>query len=286
MKKHGKPMRFTGLDGVGLAAEAWGEAGAPPVIFAHGGGQTRYAWATVAQSVAAEGWHGIAVDLRGHGESDWAPDGDYRIDKFGGDLRRVAQALHQPAVVVGASLGGVAAMLAEGGGEGPIFRAMVLADITPRIEPQGVNRIVGFLKKHAEEGFANPDEAAHAIAEYRGQPSRGGAGAGLSRYLRKSPDGRYRWHWDPKFMLGEKASQPGPEQAERIAGAARTIRIPTLLVHGRESDLVSAETVREFLELVPGAEYLDVAEAGHMIVGDRNDAFAAGLLDFLRRLPR
>jgi pimeloyl-ACP methyl ester carboxylesterase len=285
MKSTGTMLRFAGPDGVSLVAEAWGDEGAPPIVFAHGGGQTRYAWTRVAQSVAREGWHGIAVDLRGHGESGWSPDGDYRIDKFAGDLRSLTGSLSQAPVVVGASLGGVAAMLAEGGGD-PLFRAMVLADITPRVEADGVSRIIGFLRRHIDEGFASPEEAAATIAEYRGQPSRGGASAGLARYLRQSPDGRYRWHWDPKFMVGPQSSQPSPEQAERMVAAARRITIPVLLVHGKESDLVSAETVREFLDLVPNAEYLDVADAGHMIVGDRNDAFAAGLLDFLRRLPR
>jgi pimeloyl-ACP methyl ester carboxylesterase len=277
-------VRYRMDDGAALLAEIWGDDNAGrTVLFAHGGGQTRYSWAKPAHEVAEAGWRAVALDLRGHGESDWSPNGDYENDRFATDIRDVAYELGGYVVGVGASLGGLASIVAQSF-KPPPFHALVICDVTPRLESSGLKRIVGFLTKHIEQGFASPEEAVEAISEYRGQPGRKANPKSMERYLRRSPDGRYRWHWDPKFMAGSHEERVQTTMLERVAAAARTITVPTLLVHGKESDLVSDDTAREFLDLVPSARYLDIAGSGHMIVGDRNDAFAAGLLDFLREL--
>jgi pimeloyl-ACP methyl ester carboxylesterase len=99
--------------------------------------------------------------------------------------------------------------------------------------------------------------------------------------VREHPDGRYRWHWDPKFMgAGGPAEVANRELLQR---AAAKLAVPTLLVRGRESDVISHEGVREFRAVVPHAEFVDVSGAGHMVAGDRNDAFTDAVADFLDR---
>src|SRR5579862_6198716 len=128
---------FRGVGGIRLAADAWGEPSAPPVVLLHGGGQTRHSWGTTARALADRGWRAYTVDLRGHGESEWAADGDYTLDAFAGDIVAVVAALDQRPALVGASLGGVSSMTAIAESPEPIATALVLVDVAPRIEDSG-----------------------------------------------------------------------------------------------------------------------------------------------------
>lgn len=274
-------LSFTMDDGVAIAADAWGDPAHPPVVFAHGGGQTRHSWGNSAIEVARRGWHAIAYDHRGHGDSGWSADGAYPIGRFAADQLAIARQLPRPPVLVGASLGGLSAMLAQGELDPDAFAAVVLVDVTPRLNPAGAMNIIGFMREHAEEGFASLQEAADIIAEYTGRPRRRNLD-GLGKNLRLGADGRYYWHWDPNFVRGRGDAIGAPE---RLTRATRNIRAPMLLVRGRMSDLVTEELAREFLELVPGAQYVDVENARHMVAGDRNDIFTRAVVDFLDGLP-
>ena len=273
--------------GLVLRADAVGDPGGPTVVLVHGGGQTRHSWGGTARALAADGWHTVAYDQRGHGSSDRAPDQDYSNAAFATDCIDVCAALRDDGgrapVLVGASLGGLSGLLAEGTMAPGTTSALVLVDITPRMERAGVDRIVGFMLERVETGFADLDEAADAIAAYQPHRPRPTDLSGLSKNLRLDPDGRWRWHWDPDMFLG-----PTPlgtnAAAHQFDEAARHLRVPTLLVRGRMSDLVSEETARHFLELCPHAEYVDVSGAGHMVAGDRNDAFTDAVRGFLAQL--
>jgi len=282
---------FAGASGNKLVAEVFGERGSP-VLLLHGGGQTRHAWRATAGELARRGHVAYALDQRGHGDSEWIADGAYSFPDFAADVRVVAEELarrsqDKPAVI-GASLGGISALLAEGeaerGGRN-LFSSLVLVDITPRVDREGVTRIHTFMRAHAREGFATIDDAANAVAEYLPHRPRPKSNEGLKKNLRMSPDGRWRWHWDPRFIEGPRRVGADHGHTERmLVEAARGITIPALLVRGGSSELVHEAHVREFLELVPHAEYVDVANARHMVAGDRNDHFSAAVIDFLGKL--
>ena len=285
------PMIFTGVSGNKLVADVFGEKGAP-VLLLHGGGQTRHAWRQTAEAIARTGCTAYAVDQRGHGDSDWIEDGAYSFFDFAADAAAVAKAIAARAgekpVVIGASLGGIASLIAEGEaaakGES-LFSALVLVDITPRVDMSGVARIQGFMRAHAREGFATVAEAAEAVAAYLPHRPRPKSNEGLRKNLRHHPDGRWRWHWDPQFLDGPRpvARERGKVEAALVE-AARQLKVPALLVRGASSELVQEAHAKEFLELVPHAEYVDVSGARHMVAGDRNDQFSAAILGFLGRL--
>ena len=262
------------------------------MLLLHGGGQTRHAWRASAERIARAGRVAYALDQRGHGDSAWIDDGAYTFPDFAADTRAVADALAAPhgrrPVVIGASLGGIAALLAEGAAEregARVFSALVLVDIAPRVDLDGVAKIQGFMRERAAEGFASVAEAADAVAAYLPHRPRPRSHEGLKKNLRQHPDGRWRWHWDPAFIDGpHPVNTARPQVEERLAAAARGLKIPALLVRGGSSELVQEAHAREFLDLVPHAEYADVAGARHMVAGDRNDQFAAAILDFLDRL--
>ena len=277
---HGERFEFEGEDGITLVAEAWGDRANPLVIFSHGGGQTRHSWGGTAQVLAEQGWYAVAYDHRGHGESDWSEDSLYDMAHFALDMACLARSFAEPPAVVGASLGGLAAMLGAGEIQPELFRCIVLVDVTPRLNLQGVQRIFEFMSSNVDSGFATLEEAADAIAAYTGRPRRGDL-AGLRKNLRER-DGRFFWHWDPNFMTSRLTAggQPSPD---RMVAAARRIELPVLLIRGRASDVVTEEEVEEFLQLIPHAEFVDVDKARHMVAGDRNDIFTEAVQDFLAR---
>ena len=273
---------LVGAQGLKLTATFYGDESAKPIVLAHGGGQTRRAWADTALALSDAGYFAIAVDLRGHGESAWCPDGDYRIEAFAQDLNAISKYLQYPPVLVGASLGGIAAMVAAGEMNPRIFRAIVLVDITPTMEDAGVEKIIQFMSAHVEEGFESVEEAAAVISAYLPHRPTPENLNGLRSNLRKVDD-RYFWHWDPKFVLGDNRPS-GSRDPSRLAKAVQNIRAPIMLVRGRMSELVSEKNVAEFMDLVPTAHFVDIADAHHMVVGDRNDAFTNAISDFIKSL--
>ena len=285
-------IELQGSGGLKLAADVAGDPAAPPAVLLHGGGQTRYAWGSTAKVLAERGWRAYRVDLRGHGESEWSPDGRYGIDRFAGDIVEVCAQVGAVAlpVLVGASLGGISSLLAIGESDTPIARGLVLVDVAPRTEPEGVQRIGDFMAANLETGFGSLEEVADAVAAYNPHRPRPSDLSGLKKNVRLREDGRWVWHWDPAFMRGIESTDDETRSNdvmnhERLEAATRNLTVPTLLVRGRMSDLLSEEGAREMLALAPHAEYADVAGAGHMVAGDRNDLFNDAIVGCLDRLP-
>ncbi len=166
-----------------------------------------------------------------------------------------------------------------------MFSALVLVDITPRVDRRGRRQDPGLHARAAREGFASIAEAADAVAAYLPHRPRPRSHEGLKKNLRLHPDGRWRWHWDPRFLEGNRRIGAGAEEVERaLVEAAKRVKIPALLVRGASSELVQEEHAKEFLKLVPHASYVDVSGARHMVAGDRNDQFANAIEDFLSKL--
>jgi pimeloyl-ACP methyl ester carboxylesterase len=275
---------FTGAEGNRLAADIWDGRG-HPVLFFHGGGQTRRAWDATARRAAAAGMRAITVDLRGHGESDWVKSGNYTFLDFSGDVaeivRQTAERFHAAPSAVGASLGGLSSLAAEVR-SGPILDSLVLVDITPRMDPDGVAKVQGFMGERMKEGFSTLEEAAAAIASYLPHRKRPTSLDGLRKNLRQSEDGRYRWHWDPAFMTSERnINFHARELMEELTARLPELHLPVLLVRGMQSELVHEANAREFVQLAPSATYVDVGGAGHMVAGDKNDIFCGAILEFL-----
>ncbi len=289
----GNTLELGGADGLRLRADAHGDPGDPVVLFLHGGGQTRHAWGGTARALAGDGRRAVCLDLRGHGESDWSEaPGGYRLERFAADLRAVLAELappdkagtphfETPPALVGASLGGLMILLAAGESQQPLASAIVLVDIAPRIESDGAQRITKFMTARPD-GYASLEEAADAIAAYTRNRQRPRDLTSLAKNLREGPDGRFRWHWDPRFMGADGPAEIADR--ERLLRAAGSLHAPTLLVRGRESDILSEAGAREFLDHMPGAEFADVSGSGHMVAGDRNDAFTRAVRDFLDRV--
>jgi pimeloyl-ACP methyl ester carboxylesterase len=272
---------FVMADGAVIVADVGGNPPQPTVVLMHGGGQTRHSWSGAMRALVDAGYHVINFDARGHGESDWSPDGRYSWTLRAADLGMVLKDVAGPVALVGASMGGITALCAIGEDVRPPAVALIVVDIVPRPNPVGTNKITAFMRSHPE-GFATLEAAAEAVSAYNPHRPRPQDVSGLAKNLRKHSDGRYYWHWDPRML--EADSQPDPDAlAETLIAHTRKIRVPTLLVRGLASDVVTDEAVREFRNYIPSLEVFDVPGAGHMVAGDRNDAFNDGVIQFLRR---
>ncbi|MHB2264919.1 alpha/beta fold hydrolase [Aliihoeflea sp. PC F10.4] len=282
-------IEFRGSEDNALIGSLW-DGGGQPVLLLHGGGQTRHAWQRTAEHLAEKGKRAITLDIRGHGESDWVPSGNYTFLHYAEDLRTLIVDLERrfgerPAIV-GASLGGLASLLAESR-FGPLIDSLVLVDIVPQMNPAGVARIIGFMGSRLEDGFGSLEEAADEIAAYLPNRRRPRSLDGLGKNLRLGEDGRFRWHWDPAFVRGETSIDTNGEALlTGVLEKLPELDLPILLVRGMQSELVDEAAARSFVARAANARYVDIGGAGHMVAGDRNDLFSSAVIAFFEEQAR
>ncbi|MFW0152207.1 alpha/beta fold hydrolase [Mycobacterium sp. smrl_JER01] len=286
---HSEPrtVRLRGSEDLTLVADEWNhpdlipdlDATRPSVLMLHGGGQNRYSWKKTGQILADQGLHVVALDSRGHGDSDRSPDANYTVESLCADACEVLDQIGRPTVLIGASMGGLTGILAARQAGAGVVTRLVLVDVVPRFEKDGSARIRDFMFSHVH-GFDTLEEAADAVAAYLPHRSRPRSPEGLKKNLRHR-HGRWYWHWDPAFLT--KPNEDPFVRVEMLEQAAVELTIPILLIRGRLSDVVSEEAVRDFLAKVPNTEFVELSDAGHTAAGDDNDAFSDVVTQFVLR---
>ncbi|MGN7781777.1 alpha/beta fold hydrolase [Mycolicibacterium sp. 22603] len=275
-------VTFRGVDGLALVADEWNRAevsdqDGPTILLLHGGGQNRHSWKNTGQILAARGKHVIAMDSRGHGDSEYSPTANYAVETLSADVQQVLLQIGRPVVLIGASMGGLTGILAAHEAGPDVVTKLVLVDVVPRFEKDGSARIRDFMFNHVH-GFDSLEQAADAVAAYLPHRPRPRSVEGLKKNLRLR-DGRWYWHWDPAFL-----TKPGDDPFARVdmlEQAAQNLRVPILLIRGKLSDVVSTEGVESFLKQVPAAEFVELSDAGHTAAGDDNDAFTDAVVAFV-----
>ncbi|KUH76751.1 peroxidase [Mycolicibacterium novocastrense] len=275
-------VKFRGSEDITLVADEWNhnaQTEQPSVLLLHGGGQNRYSWKQTGHVLAGLGLHVVALDSRGHGDSDRAPNANYTVDALSADTLAVIEQIGRPVALIGASMGGMTGMLAAAAAGPEKVTKLVLVDVVPRYEKDGSARIREFMSSGID-GFETLDEAADAVAAYLPYRKRPRNPDGLKKNLRLR-DGRWFWHWDPAFLTAPIDDRFVRE--EKLEQAVMSLTIPILLIRGKLSDVVSTAGVKDFLEKVPRAEFVELSEAGHTAAGDDNDAFSEVVVQFVSR---
>jgi len=278
-------IRFQTDEEITIVADAFGNPDHDPVLLLHGGGQTRHSWKQSGVKIAEKGWYVLALDARGHGDSSWSKKLNYNFDYIAQDLHFLIQTLTKKPVLIGASMGGISSMMVLS--QFPtIAKALILVDVSPKMEKKGVDRIFEFMGSKPE-GYKSLEEVRAAIANYLPHRKNTGSLNGLKKSLRKLPNGNYGWHWDPAMLKvwSSLTSHRNPGEFEGLFnGVLQNLAMPGLLVRGGISDVVSKEAVKELLAIAPNLQFVDIKDAGHMIAGDSNDIFTDALLAFLQQL--
>jgi len=259
-------LRFHFLD--------WGTAGARPLLLLHGGAQTAHSWDEVAPALARD-HHVLALDQRGHGDSDWAPEGQYRRDDFVADVRAFLDDRGWPApTVMALSLGGLNA-IAFAAAYADRLRGLVVVDVAPTVNRAGGQAIAAQL---AHREFASFEEAVARAQAFNPLRSSANIRERLRHALRETPEGRWTYKFDTRIGSGGLESD-----FERLWSCVREIRCPTLLVRGQQSAILSRETAARFVRELPGSDLVEVPDAGHSVMGDNPTVFIAAVRPFLAR---
>lgn len=273
--------RLTTPSGITVEYDLWGKVKRDAILLLHGGGQTRHSWNATAEKITQVDGCAITMDLRGHGDSDWSHGGDYELRDFSEDVAFLIETLEIQPSLVGASLGGLVGIYLEGRYRPGSISALVLVDIVPNINVPGAEKIKDFMLEHSKTGFTSLSEVSDILSEYNPHREKSSDLEGLKKNLRKRGE-KWFWHWDPLFISSERGKEnPDMRNPELLNELCSNISVPMLLVRGKLSDLVTEVQVSEFLERFPRASFADVSDAGHMVVGDKNDAFANEVIEFL-----
>jgi pimeloyl-ACP methyl ester carboxylesterase len=237
-----KLLNFEG-DGVSLKASAFGNPAAPPILFLHATCQTRWTWNAAANLAARRGYFAIAPDLRGHGLSSWAPDGDYSPRAFASDVVAILDQLKRPVTIVGHSLGGWIA-LAAGAQRPDRIRMIVSFDAAPTMSIAGNENFYDFYNM-AVRGFDTVEEAAREVSERFRVPIRN-----LARFRKRfvEKEGRLYFRWDPKVEMVHKVAD---QYQDWLLGLLEGFPRPTVLMLAEQGSFVSGEAIRAMHARIP-----------------------------------
>jgi pimeloyl-ACP methyl ester carboxylesterase len=265
----------TSLDvggGQRLSGIRWGRT-EPELVLLHGGAQNAHTWDTV---LLALGRPALALDLPGHGHSDWREDRDYGPERSAPAIGTAMRALAPRArLLIGMSLGGltafaVASLFPE------LVRRLVVVDVTPGVNRAKSRAIVDFVR--GPEFFASFDEILARTIAHNPTRSEESLRRGVLHNARELPDGRWSWRYDRRFAEGG----PTPEiDFGAIWEHVSRVRCPITLLRGALSPVVGDEDVAELLRRQPAARVDTVPGAGHSIQGDRPLELAAILSKLL-----
>ena len=261
-------MRFHYLD--------WGTRGRPPMLFLHGGGLNVHTWDLVCAALKPER-HCLALDQRGHGDSEWSPVMDYATESHAEDLDAfVSHRGLDRFVLVGMSLGGANA-LAWAGRHSDRLAALVLVDVGPEVRQAGVRKIAAFTSEATPLDSVD-DFIAKALAF---NPRRDATllRRSLLHNLRRMPDGKWMWKYDQRHRGRAMDPAAAARRRELLWSAVSKVSCPTLVVRGAESDVFHDEDAERLAGALPDGRWVKIANAGHTVQGDN----PAGLLVALRQ---
>jgi pimeloyl-ACP methyl ester carboxylesterase len=268
-------MRFHYLD--------WGTPGLPPVVFLHGGGLNAHTWDLVCAALRRER-HCLALDQRGHGESEWSPQMDYTIESHVGDLEAFVHALGlERFVLVGMSLGGVNA-LAWAAEHSRRLAGLVLVDVGPEIRSDGVRKIAAFTSDATP--LDSLDEFIDRAMAFNPRRNRELLRRSLLHNLRRMPDGRFMWKYDQRHR-GKVDPAAYARRRELLWSAVDTVACPTLVVRGAQSDVFHDEDADRLAKRLRKGRWVRIEGAGHTVQGDNPADLLVALREFLAEVePR
>lgn len=255
----------------------WGDPAHPTVLMLHGASQQGHSWDFISLALSPD-YHVLALDQRGHGDSDWAPDGDYSIDAMQGDLDGVVEALELTDFnLIGHSMGGRNGFVWASRHPGTL-RSLVIVDTGPDTTRGGRDRIQQF--RQLPDNLDTLEEFADRVQEYTGRSREQVLGA-LKYSIRQGQDGKWTWKYDKVMRESRRSEISWPP--ERLWDCVKLIDCPTLVTRGERSDIFAAETMEKMCEVIADCIGVTIANASHLVQGDNPVGFLAAAQAHLSR---
>ena len=267
-------LRFHYLD--------WGEPAKPAILLLHGFAQTCHSWDFVCLSLC-DRFRLIALDQRGHGDSQWAPNGDYSSEAHDRDIEAVVDSLGLDNFVLGGlSMGGRNA-LAYAANHASRLKALVIVDFAPVMGSKGSEHIRRFIEDDDEldsvEAFVDRVQKFNprrSVEQIRGS---------LMHNIKQLPNGKWTWKYDGILRKPGRRPARDPKETQRLWGYVDSVSSPTLVVRGAKSNVVAADTAHAVRDRLAVSTLAVVEDAGHLVPGDNPAGFIAALTTFLNDLP-
>src|SRR5262245_28363443 len=256
----------------------WGGVDRPPMLFLHGGNQSAHTWDIVCLALS-RAYHCVALDQRGHGDSEWSYELDYRPEAHAQDIAQlVAHLGWRQFVIVGMSMGCLNAMQ-YAAAHAETLAGFVAVDAGPYIERAGGDAIVDFVEANKSHSSLEEFIAAAMRFNTRRQPE-------LLRYslthtVRQMADGSFAWRADRRQPVQVEAIERWLDGARLLLPR---ITCPVLVIRGAESGVLSEEGMLRFARELPNARHVTIANAGHTVQGDNPKAFIAAVIRFAEDL--
>ena len=259
----------------------WGDPDSPAMLLLHGFAQTCHSWDFVALSFC-DRFHVMALDQRGHGDSDWSPDGDYSPEAHQRDLHAIVEALGlNDFVLMGLSMGGRNSFT-YAANSGDKVRALVIVDAAPENLQGGGENIRRFVQQ--EDELDSVDDFVERVQRFNPRRPVEQIRGSILHNLKQLPSGRWSWKYDKRLRAPGRRMGADPEAAVRLWGYVESLQCPTLVVRGGASDVVALETADAMRGRIPNGKLATVENAGHLVMGDNPAGFQRAVAEFLAEL--
>lgn len=273
--------KFVEANGLKFHYLEWGDPSNPPMVLLHGFAQTCHSWDFVALAFS-DRYRVIALDQRGHGDSQWAPDGDYAPETQQKDIAAVVDGLGlNDFTLMGLSMGGRNSFTYAGNHTDKI-KALVIVDAGPQNMRAGSGNIRSFVQQ--EDELDSVDAFVDRVLKYNPRRDPVQVRGSIMHNLMELPSGKWTWKYDKILRSAERRFGHDPEMEERLWGYLESIQCPVLVVRGGASDIMALDTAESMHARIPNATMTTVEGAGHLVMGDRPAGFQKAVTDFLTGL--
>ena len=270
--------RFLDANGMRFHYLRWGAPDKAATLLLHGFAQTCHSWDFVSLSLC-DRFNITALDQRGHGDSEWASDGDYSPEAYQRDIHAIVESLGLGDVVlIGLSMGGRNA-LTYAAQHPEKVKALVIVDAAPQSLPAGTDNIRRFVQQ--EDELASIDDFIARVQRYNPRRPAEQIRGSIIHNLKRLPSGKWTWKYDKVLRSLDRRVGPEPELTLRLWGYAESLKCPTLVVRGAESDVVALETAETMCHRIPNCRLATVEGAGHLVMGDNPAGFLGAISGFL-----
>ena len=273
--------KFVTANGMRFHYLEWGSAANPPMLLLHGFAQTCHSWDFVALGFSDD-YRVIVLDQRGHGDSDWAADGDYSPETQQNDISAVVSEIGlEDFTLMGLSMGGRNSFTYAANNPDRV-RALVIVDAGPQNMQQGTQNIRNFVQQDDE--LDSVDAFVERVLKYNPRRAPEQIRGSIMHNLKQLPNGKWTWKYDKRLRRPGRRMGSDPETEKRLWGYLEALQCPTLLVRGGASDIMAMDTAEKMRNVIPNSQMATIEGAGHLVMGDSPAGFQRAVTEFLAGL--